>query len=82
MMTLKEYRIRAGINLVRAEYLTGISNAYLSRLENGRVKNPGVQIMYTLSKLYKVDLVELITNTGIVSESYNGRIKNYNPHGK
>lgn len=73
-MTLKDYRIKAGLTLEKVEELTCISNTYLSRLENGRVKNPGVQILYSLSKVYKTDLTKLITDTGIVREMYSGRI--------
>lgn len=73
-MSLKEYRTKAGLTLQQVEDLTSISNTYLSRLENGRVKNPGVQILYSLSKIYKTDLTELITNSGLVREMYSGRI--------
>lgn len=63
---LKYLRKKANLTLRQVEDYTGISNAYLSQLENGKVKKPSAQTMYVLSKLYKTDIEYLLIETGLV----------------
>lgn len=56
-------RSRSGLTLRAVEEATGISNAYLSQLEKGKIKQPSPLILYKLSDVYKVpysDLFRLI----------------------
>ena len=45
-------RKRKNMTLRQVEDLTGISNAYLSQLENGKIKNPSYNVVIKLNKLY------------------------------
>jgi transcriptional regulator with XRE-family HTH domain len=47
-----EQRERSGLTLRKVEDETGISNAYLSQLENGKVSNPSYKIVETLKNFY------------------------------
>lgn len=60
---LKNYSLRA------VEELTGISNAYLSQLENDKIKKPSADILYKLATLYKIDLNFLLHLAGLVEKA-------------
>lgn len=45
------------MTLRKVEDITGISNAYLSMLETGRVKNPSFEVVTKLCICYKVRLI-------------------------
>lgn len=49
---LKELRIKNNYTLRAVEGMTGISNAYLSQLETGRIKNPSHRNILILNALY------------------------------
>jgi transcriptional regulator with XRE-family HTH domain len=63
---LRELRERSGLTLREVETATGISNAYLSQLENGKIKSPGVQMFYVLAKLYSSDAEKLLIQCGVI----------------
>ena len=48
----KKLRKDCKLTLRKVEELTGISNAYLSQLENGIVNNPSYKVAVTLIHLY------------------------------
>ena len=48
---------------------TGISNAYLSQLENDKIKKPSANVLYKLSSIYNVDLNDLLAAAGIIQET-------------
>ena len=51
------------LSLRQVEQETGISNAYLSQIETGKIKQPSPNILYKLSELYDVPyntLLELV----------------------
>ncbi len=48
----KGMRIAKGLTLRQVEEKTGISNAYLSQLENGKMKNPSHTIVIKLQSFY------------------------------
>ena len=59
-------RVRKELNLtLRAvEEKTGISNAYLSQLENNKIFCPSPKILYKLAKCYKVSYAYLMKLAG------------------
>jgi len=64
---LKELRNLTTLTLRQVEEATGISNAYLSQLENDKIKHPSASILYKLSKLYNVDIDTLLIAAGIIN---------------
>lgn len=73
-------RNKLGLSLRAVEKETGISNAYLSQLENNKIKNPSPKILFKLAKFYKISynyLMDLIgyptsktEGNGTISPSY------------
>jgi HTH-type transcriptional regulator, competence development regulator len=61
---LRAYRRLKGATLREVEKETGISNAYLNQLEQGKVKNPSPHILYKLAAFYKVPYDNLIKLAG------------------
>lgn len=51
---LSKARSAAGKSLRTVERETGISNAYLSQLETGKIKTPSPQNLHRLAELYRV----------------------------
>lgn len=49
---LRSARKKNGYTLRQVEDLTGISNAYLSQLETGKIKKPSFEVVVKLNKLY------------------------------
>lgn len=68
MEILKKLRERANLTLRQVEEATSISNAYLSQLENGKIKKPSAQALYVLSKLYSTNIEELLIAAGMIKE--------------
>lgn len=61
---LASARNTAGKSLRAVERETGISNAYLSQLENGRIKTPAPQLLHKLSETYSVPYALLMELAG------------------
>jgi transcriptional regulator with XRE-family HTH domain len=61
---LQETREQIGLTLRAAEKDTGISNAYLSQLEAGKIQQPSPVILHKLSELYKVSYADLMELAG------------------
>jgi transcriptional regulator with XRE-family HTH domain len=55
-------RSAAGLSLRQVEKLTGVSNAYLSQLENGRTRNPSLTVLRALGDLYAVPIDSLLAH--------------------
>jgi transcriptional regulator with XRE-family HTH domain len=68
---LKEAREHLPMTLRQVEDATGISNAYLSQLENDKIQKPSANILYKLSTLYKINLNSLLAAAGIIETSEN-----------
>ncbi|MVT40225.1 helix-turn-helix domain-containing protein [Chitinophaga oryziterrae] len=66
---LKDAREHLQLTLRQVEEASGISNAYLSQLENGKILKPSANILYKLSTLYKVNLNSLLAAAGIITTS-------------
>lgn len=64
--TLKESRELVPFTLRQVEEATGISNAYLSQLENDKIKKPSANVLYKLSSLYGISLDSLLHAAGII----------------
>jgi len=61
---LQAARDAKGLTLRAVEQATGISNAYLSQLESGKIKQPSPVTLHKLSALYDVSYADLLTLTG------------------
>lgn len=72
-VTLGQYlsaiRSDRNLSLRQVEEATGkeVSNAYLSQLENDKVKQPSPNILHALSSLYAVDYVGLMERAGYLN---------------
>lgn len=66
---LKIARQSCGLTLRQVEESTGISNAYLSQLENGRTTNPSMHMLSKLARLYRLPYSELMSAAGYSEES-------------
>lgn len=66
---LKEGRELLGFTLGQVEYTLSISNAYLSQLENDKIKMPSANVLYKLLSLYKIDLDVLLYAAGIIKDN-------------
>lgn len=64
--TLKELREIKRLTLRQVEEATGISNAYLSQLENDKIAKPSANILYKLSDIYQEDMKILLAAAGII----------------
>jgi transcriptional regulator with XRE-family HTH domain len=61
---LAEARKKAGLSLRAVEKATGISNAYLSQLEHGKIRVPAPQNLHKLAELYRVPYELLLELAG------------------
>jgi len=61
---LKEARKAEKATLRFVEQQTGISNAYLSQLENGKIRQPSPTLLYKLCELYDVSYAEAMNLAG------------------
>lgn len=65
--TLKNARKGLSLKLREIEDETGISNAYLSQLENDKIAKPSASILYKLAAAYKIELNDLLIAAGIIT---------------
>ena len=63
---LKELRSSRGLSLRQVEKKIGISNAYLSQLENGKIGQPSPHILHKLSEVYKTPYNRLMKLAGYI----------------
>lgn len=66
--TLKEYRELMKLTLRQVEEAIGVSNAYLSQLENDKIKKPSANTLYKLSCLYCVNIEVFLYAAGIIKD--------------
>ena len=66
--TLKEARELVPLTLRQVEEATGISNAYLSQLENNKIKKPSASVLYKLATIYNVELDNFLGSAGIIEK--------------
>lgn len=65
---LSEVRSQKGFTLRQVEEATGVSNAYLSQLENGKIKKPSANVLYKLSSFYGLVIEEVFYHAGLINE--------------
>ena len=63
-LLLTDARKRKGLSLRAVEQATGISNAYLSQLEGGKIREPSPNMLHRLSQLYGVSYESLLEAAG------------------
>ena len=63
---LKELREKAELTIRQVEIKSGISNSYLSLIENGKRGIPKPSILKKLAPVYKVPYEELLKAAGII----------------
>lgn len=68
---IKEKRESMRLSLRTVEEITGISNAYLSQLENDKAKKPSANILHKLAELYKLEFGYLLSLAGILENESN-----------
>ena len=66
---LRQARDLKKLSLRTVEEMSGISNAYLSQLENDKIKKPSADILHKLARIYKVDFNYLLHIAGLVEKS-------------
>jgi transcriptional regulator with XRE-family HTH domain len=71
---LADLRTAKGLSLREVEEATGraVSNAYLSQLENGRIKKPSPNVLHSLAKVYAVPYEALMEKAGYLLPSEDG----------
>ena len=67
--TLKEARERNSLTLRQVEDATEISSAYLSQLENEKIRKPSANVLYKLATIYGEPLNNLLKAAGIIQTS-------------
>lgn len=67
-MALKQARELCGYTLRQVEDATSISNAYLSQLENDKIKMPSANVLYKLGRIYGVELEMFLKAAGIIKD--------------
>ena len=71
---LRDLRAAKGLSLREVEEATGqaVSNAYLSQLENGRIKKPSPHVLHSLAEVYVVPYDALMEKAGYLLPSKEG----------
>jgi HTH-type transcriptional regulator, competence development regulator len=71
---LADLRTAKGLSLREVEEATGkaVSNAYLSQLENGKIRKPSPNVLYSLAEVYAVPYEALMEKAGYLLPSENG----------
>lgn len=64
---LQSLRANENLTLRQIENAIGISNAYLSQLENGKILKPSANVLYKLSKILKGDFDYMLKITGVIT---------------
>jgi transcriptional regulator with XRE-family HTH domain len=70
---LADLRTAKGLSLREVEEATGkaVSNAYLSQLENGKIKKPSPNVLHSLAQVYAVPYEALMEKAGYLLPSKN-----------
>ena len=71
-MYLKSIRRERGMTLRQVEEKTGVSNAYISLLENGLRQSPNPDILRKLAEVYSVPPVELMRRAEYITDQDEG----------
>jgi transcriptional regulator with XRE-family HTH domain len=71
---LRKLREARGMKLREVEKESGISNGYLTQLENNKIKEPSPNILHKLSVVYEVPYNKLMKAAGYVAPSQNSGV--------
>ena len=71
---LADLRTAKGLSLREVEEATdkAVSNAYLSQLENGKIKKPSPNVLHSLAEVYAVPYEALMEKAGYLVPSEDG----------
>jgi transcriptional regulator with XRE-family HTH domain len=71
---LADLRLAKGLSLREVEEASGkaVSNAYLSQLENGKIKKPSPTVLHSLAEVYVVPAEALMEKAGYLLPPENG----------
>ena len=71
---LGDLRTAKGLSLREVEEATGkaVSNAYLSQLENGKIRKPSPNVLYSLAEVDAIPYEALMEKAGYLLPSENG----------
>lgn len=72
---IKALRESKGLTLREVEKQTEVSNAYLSQLESGKIKQPSPTMLYKLAELYGVKYEVLMEKVGYPVPRTNTSVK-------
>lgn len=61
-LRIKQLRKKNKLTLQKLSELSGVSNGYISDLENGKEQNPSLTILKKLAKAFGVSVTELISD--------------------
>jgi transcriptional regulator with XRE-family HTH domain len=61
---LRAARERRSLTLRAVERASGVSNAYLSQLESGKIRQPSPRVLHKLSELYEVPYALMLEQAG------------------
>lgn len=72
---LSDLREAKGLKLRQVEEATNkeVSNAYLSQLENGKIKKPSPNILYSLASVYGANYESLMEKAGYITPAGEGK---------
>jgi HTH-type transcriptional regulator, competence development regulator len=71
---LRTHRLAAKLTLREVERLTGVSNAYLSQLENGHTTNPSPRLLEKLAGAFGCSYSELMKAAGYTPPNQGERV--------
>ena len=73
-VVLADLRTAKGLSLREVEEATdkAVSNAYLSQLENGKIKKPSPNVLHSLAEVYAVPYEALMEKAGYLLPSEDG----------
>lgn len=63
---LKKARESAGLTINQVKGIMGVSGDYLSQLEGNQIKTPSAHFLWTLAKIYSIDLKDLLIIAGVI----------------
>jgi HTH-type transcriptional regulator, competence development regulator len=70
---LRSAREAKKLSLREVERAAGVSNAYLSQLESGRIREPSPNVLHKLTTLYEVDYLQMMELAGYAPPKPGGR---------
>lgn len=65
---LRRIRLLHGFTLMDVERAVGVSNAYLSQVETGKIEKPSPAKLYSLAELYHVSYDQLMETAGYITK--------------